>query len=111
MPPRKRTTAKRSSYQSSAEKDQQNQAEEPSEDREQEPQGEPPEVNQSTGSSPDDDQIVTVPFGDNASDTATLLLAAAEEQGDQSVVRTGSGVFYVPAGIAKKAGVEVSKDD
>lgn len=66
----------------------------------------PPEPEQ------DDSREVAVPFGDNPSDTATLLLAAAEESGvDQSVVRASSGTFYVPAGIAKKAGVEVQKDD
>lgn len=58
-----------------------------------------------------DDRIVTVPFGDNPSETATLLLAAAEESGaDQFIVRTGTGVFYVPADLAEKAGVEVMKE-
>ena len=42
---------------------------------------------------------------------AILVLAAAEETGrDQSVVRTSSGVFYVPADLAEKAGVEVMKE-
>lgn len=50
------------------------------------------------------EEEVEVEFGDDPAETATLLLAAAEEAGvDQSVVRTGTGVFYVPASIAKKA--------
>lgn len=59
----------------------------------------------------DGNREVAVPFGDNPSDTAVLLLAAAEETGrDQSVVRSSSGVFYVPADLAEKAGVEVMKE-
>jgi len=62
--------------------------------------------------SPPDETPVTVPFGDNPGDTATLLIAAAEETGaGRFAVRTGTGVFYVPAHIAEKAGVEVKKDD
>ena len=50
---------------------------------------------------------VQVEYGDSAKETATLLLAAAEEsEQDASVVRTGNGVFYVPEDVAKKAGVE-----
>jgi hypothetical protein len=50
------------------------------------------------------DEEVEVEFGENPAETATLLLAAAEEAGlDQSVVRTGTGVFYVPKSIADKA--------
>jgi hypothetical protein len=53
---------------------------------------------------PENDEVVEVEFGDNASETATLLLAAAEElHGDQSLVRTGTGVFYVPKSVADKA--------
>jgi hypothetical protein len=56
---------------------------------------------------------VTVPFGENAAETATLLLAAAEEakDADASAVRTGSGVFIVPEEIAKSAGVDYESDD
>ena len=72
----------------------------------------PPEPEPQPEPDEDDNREVAVPFGDNPSDTATLLLAAAEESGvDQSVVRASSGVFYVPAGVAKKAGVEPQKDD
>lgn len=48
---------------------------------------------------------VTVPLGDNPSETATLLLAAAEELGlDQSVVGFDSYEgFVVPEEVAKKA--------
>lgn len=61
---------------------------------------------------PPDTREVGVPFGDNPQETAILLLAAAEETGrDQSVVRSSSGVFYVPADLAKQAGVEVMKDE
>lgn len=61
--------------------------------------------------SDNDDDEVEVPFGDSASDTAVLLLAAAEESKlDPSVVRTGTGVFYVPKSLATKAGVETSDD-
>jgi len=45
-----------------------------------------------------------VPFGDSASDTAVLLLAAAEALGlDQGVVKTGTGVFIVPTEVAEAA--------
>jgi len=47
---------------------------------------------------------VEIPFGDNASETATLLLAAAEELGlDQSVVGTVEGGFLVPSEVNDKA--------
>lgn len=47
---------------------------------------------------------VEVPFGQNASETATLLLAAAEELGlDQAVVQTREGMFVVPEEVNKKA--------
>lgn len=50
------------------------------------------------------DEEVEVEFGDDPSETATLLLAAAEElHGDQNLVRTGTGVFYVPQSVADKA--------
>lgn len=59
-----------------------------------------------------DDTEVEVPFGDNAGETAVLLLAAAEESDlDPSVVRTGTGVFFVPKSLADKAGVATSDDD
>jgi hypothetical protein len=53
-------------------------------------------------------EFVEVPFGDNAQETATLLLAAAEESKDHSAadVRTGSGVFIVPKELADSAGAE-----
>lgn len=48
---------------------------------------------------------VEVPFGDNPGETATLLLAAAEELGlDAGVVATDSeGVFHVPSEVNDKA--------
>jgi hypothetical protein len=47
---------------------------------------------------------VEVPFGDNASETATLLLAAAEELGlGQNVVGTVEGGFLVPPEVNDKA--------
>lgn len=48
---------------------------------------------------------VHVPFGENPGDTATALLAAAEDMDlPASVVRTTSdGTFVVPADLAKKA--------
>lgn len=50
---------------------------------------------------------VKVPFGADPGETATLLLDAAEKEGDQSVVRTtGSRSFLVPEQIAKSAGVD-----
>lgn len=54
------------------------------------------------------DDIVKIPFGDSASDTATLLLAAAEDKElDPNVITTdGHGNFYAPKSVAKKAGVE-----
>lgn len=48
---------------------------------------------------------------DNASEQATLLLAAAEDlEMDPSVVRTGTGVFYVPQDVADKAGLKPDED-
>lgn len=45
-----------------------------------------------------------VEYGENASDTATLLLAAAEELGlDAGVVRTAEGKFVVPKDVNDKA--------
>lgn len=53
---------------------------------------------------PAEDEQVEVEFGDDPGETATLLLAAAEElHGDQSLVRTGTGVFIVPKSVADKA--------
>lgn len=50
------------------------------------------------------DDLVEVPFGDNPSETATLLLAAAEELGlGQEVVGTQEGAFLVPPEVNKKA--------
>lgn len=51
-----------------------------------------------------DNEYVDIP-GLN-SETATLLLAAAEEEGDQSVVLTTGSGFRVPASVAKKAGFD-----
>jgi hypothetical protein len=50
------------------------------------------------------DEQIEVPFGDDPSQTATLLLAAAEELGlDQSVVGTQEGAFLVPPEVNDKA--------
>ena len=50
---------------------------------------------------------VKVPYGDDPQETATLLLDAAEKEGDQSVVKTtGSRSFLVPEAVAKAAGVD-----
>ena len=52
---------------------------------------------------------VRVPYGDSAKDTATLLLAAVEEDKDldPSVVEVSSlGGFLVPEEVAKSAGVK-----
>lgn len=47
---------------------------------------------------------VIVPFGDSASDTATLLLAAAEELDlHPAVVRTQEGAFLVPEEVRDRA--------
>lgn len=55
---------------------------------------------------------VRVPYGDDAQETATLLLAAAKELGlDSYVVRTSSeAMFYVPAEVAKQAKVEAEDE-
>lgn len=59
----------------------------------------------------DDSAEVVVSFGDNPKETATLLLAAAEDLGrEPGVVRTGEGVFYVTADLAKKAGVKAQEE-
>jgi hypothetical protein len=51
--------------------------------------------------------VIAVPFGDNASETATLPLAAAEELGrDVSEVRTTAGAFLVPEEIVEQVGAE-----
>lgn len=55
---------------------------------------------------------VEIPYGDNPSDTATLLLAAAESLGlEPWVVRTTSDntVFLVPEEVAKKVKSEDNK--
>jgi len=52
---------------------------------------------------------VRVPYGDNRSETATLLLAAAEESKDFGVddVQVSSyGGFLVPEEVAKGAGLD-----
>lgn len=50
---------------------------------------------------------VEVPFGDDPGETATLLLAAAEdlELPAGAVRTTGDGLFVVPAEVADKAGL------
>lgn len=49
---------------------------------------------------------VEIPFGDDTADTATLLLAAAEDLDlDPGVVGTVTGAFVVPKEVADKAGV------
>lgn len=51
--------------------------------------------------------LVEIPWGTDSQDTATLLLAAAEEMDrDASEVRTVSGAFLVPRDIADTAGVD-----
>lgn len=55
---------------------------------------------------------VTVPFGDDAGKTATVLLAAAEKlHEDQSLVRTQTGAFLVPKDVADEAGVDYESDE
>lgn len=56
---------------------------------------------------------VFVPYGDNAAETATLLLEAAEKSKDheQGDVRAQEGGFLVDEKIAKDAGVKYDKDD
>lgn len=55
------------------------------------------------------DNIVHVPFGDNMAETATLLLAAAEEtKNDPNVVFVDhfTNSYQVPEDVAKKAGLD-----
>jgi hypothetical protein len=86
MPPRKKSSSQRQP--------------EP-EQNQNEPEQTEPEQEQAD---PAEEEQVEVEFGDDPSETATLLLAAAEElHGDQSLVRTGNGVFYVPKSVADKA--------
>jgi hypothetical protein len=55
---------------------------------------------------------VEVQFGDKPGDTAVLLLAAAETLGlEQSVVKTGTGVFIVPPEVAEEAGLGPSSGE
>lgn len=56
---------------------------------------------------------VEVPFGDDAGETATLLLAAAEDLDlpADSVLTTSDSTFSVPEDVAKKAGVDYESDD
>ncbi|HEY5421315.1 MAG TPA: hypothetical protein VIL10_11300 [Marmoricola sp.] len=50
--------------------------------------------------------LVEIPWGPDSSDTATLLLAAAEEMDrDPQEVRTVTGAFLVPKDIADRAEV------
>lgn len=60
-----------------------------------------------------DNPEVYVSYGDNASDTATLLLAAAEELDQPAgVVRTsGWDWFIVPKDVAEQADVDYSDDE
>lgn len=52
-------------------------------------------------------ELIEVPFGDNAKETAVLLLAAAEKVlGDQSVVLTTSEGFIAPEEVVKEAGAK-----
>lgn len=59
------------------------------------------------------DNKVKVAYGENAEETAVLLLAAVEEAGlPASVVTTGSfGHFFAPESVAKAAGVDYEVDD
>jgi hypothetical protein len=57
---------------------------------------------------------VHVPFGDNMSETATLLLAAAEETKNEAhvvVVDHFTNSYVVPAEVAKKAGLDSTDPD
>ena len=55
---------------------------------------------------------VTIGFGDNPKETATLLLAAAESLGrDQSEVRYSLGEFVVDEKIADEAGFGKKKSE
>jgi hypothetical protein len=59
------------------------------------------------------DDVVEVPFGESPSDTATLLLAAAEELDGRHAeeVRTTAGAFLVPRDIAEQAGLAPQEAD
>lgn len=55
---------------------------------------------------------VAVPYGDSASDTAVLLLAAAETLDlDPSVVVSQEGHFLAPKEVADEAGVDYDGDE
>lgn len=55
---------------------------------------------------------IHVPWGEDASDTATLLLAAAEVlELPPEVVRTTSDGFLAPEEVAEKAGLHTGKPD
>jgi hypothetical protein len=55
---------------------------------------------------------VFVEYGDSAGDTATLLLAAAEElELDVGVVRSVEGGFMAPQEVAEQAGFEITEED
>jgi hypothetical protein len=50
------------------------------------------------------DERVEIQFDENVSDTAVLLLAAAEELGlGPEAVKTAEGAFVVPKEVAEKA--------
>lgn len=54
---------------------------------------------------------VFVPYGESAQDTAVLLLAQAESQGDPAdVVGTTDGGFLVDSELADAAGVDYDKE-
>lgn len=56
---------------------------------------------------------VRVPYGDKAGETATLLLAAAEDLDldPAAAVRTSDGAFVVDEEVAKKAGVKTEEEE
>lgn len=56
---------------------------------------------------------VNVPYGESAADTATLLLASAQELELPAdvVLTTSDGSFSVPEEVAKKAKVDYDKDE
>jgi hypothetical protein len=58
------------------------------------------------------DTEVYVAYGDDAAETATLLLASAEKKHeDQTLVRSVEGGFYVPKDVADDAGVDYDSGD
>lgn len=58
------------------------------------------------------DETVEVPFGEKAGETATLLLAAAEDLDlSPDVVQVTNGAFVVPEEVQKKSGLDKASDD